>query len=343
MKKRIFALAVTVIMIMSLAVSASAVDYRYFELNEDFSKLTDNEGKVYEKIELPDGTFTDSHYSYQYYYSVEIPISLSVGYTAQVYSLAENYDILRIEWYTDKADPDRLIYAGPEAKADIENFLSGNTNLFKVRSNFSEEYYAKIDGDLVSRINAFAKANPNATETFEVSDLAKYDVATTSFTLLSYSKNYVVAKECGGLYQIGDDWYYVNFGDLDNNYFNAEGYFSYRKGAIALTKLDPALGAELTGIAMTQNYWSYTYESEYRYIEDDPFDFGNYADSSAAKVFFWISFAFIGFVVPTIPLIFGLVLPNTKKRPHSKKWYAVACISLVWIISAAVIMLILIL
>lgn len=341
MKKRFFALVTAAVILLSMILPVSAAEYKNFKLSEDTMTLSDGE-TTYERIDLPNGYFNDSHYTYQFYYPVSLPNTSS---SASICAISKDRDILNAELYFETYGALNILYAEETARADLEKFFSGENELFRMRSNFNEDYYAKIDKSLIERINAYVEANPDKAETIDVSRLTKPVATTASFTILSYSKDYVVAKEYGGIYKIGDSmdgWYYVNFGDLDNSYFNVDGYFSYRKGTITLTKLDVALGMELGELSAAQDYMFTTYESEYQYVDEDIFDIGSYEDSLAARVFFWVIFSLFGFVMPAIPMIFGLVLPNTKKR-RTKKWYIVAACSLLWIIAAAVIMLILLL
>lgn len=342
MKKRFFALVTAAVILLSIILPVSAAKYKNFKISEDTRTLSDGE-TTYERIDLPEGYFTDSHYSYQYYYPVEMPNNSNMN--GQLSAISKARNILSVELYFEQYGELNLTYAEKTAKADLEKFFSGENELFRMRSNFSKDYYAKIDKSLVERLDAYVNANPEKAETVDVSKLTQPVMTSASFTILSYSKDYVVAKEYGGIYKIGDSidgWYYVNFGDLDNSYFNVDGYFSYRKGTITMTKLDSVLGLELGTLSAAQEYMFTTYESEYQYVDEELFDLGNYEESVAARVFFWIVFAFLGFVIPAVPMIFGLILPNSKKR-YTKKWYIVAAFSLLWIITAAVIMLILIL
>ena len=342
MKKRFFALVTAAVILLSIILPVSAAEYKNFTISEDTLTLSDGE-TTYERINLPEGYFADSHYSYQYYYPIEMPNGSNIN--GQLSAISKARDILSVELYLEQYGSLNILYAEKAAKTDIEKFLSGEDELFRMKSNFSKEYYAKIDKSLIERLNAYVEANPDKSETIDVSKLVQPIMTTASFTILSYSKDYVVAREYGGIYKIGDSfdgWYYVNFGDLDNSYFNVDGYFSYRKGAITMTKLDSVLGLELGTLSAAQEYMFTTYESEYQYVDEEFFNLGSYEESVAARVFFWIVFVFLGFIIPAVPMIFGLVLPNTKKR-HTKKWYIVAAFSLLWILTAAVIMLILIL
>ena len=338
MKKRFFALVTAAVILLSIILPVSAAEYKNFTVSDDMKTIFDGE-TTYEMIELPDGYFTDSHYSYNFYYSVCVPGYYSY---ADIYAISKDLDILKIEFYDEKGNKTGLLYAKSATKADIEEFISGKSSFYKIRSNYSSEVYSKIDASIVGEIEAYVAENSDKAETVEVAKLIDNDFATNSFTLQAYSKNYIVAREYGGVYRVNGEWCYVGFDDLENNHFNDSGYFSYRKGSVTLTKLDEALGEKLTEAALSANYLPYSYDSEYQYVDEEFFNLGSYEDSVAARVFFWIVFVFLGFIIPAVPMIFGLVLPNTKKR-HTKKWYIVAAFSLLWILTAAVIMLILIL
>ncbi|MBO4212640.1 MAG: hypothetical protein J5894_00840 [Clostridia bacterium] len=337
MKKRFFALVTAAVILLSMILTASAAEYKNFSLSYDMNTISDGETD-YERISIPDGYFIDSHYIYSFYY----PVGISDHNTAPLCALSADHDLLRIEFYDDKTGKIDFLYAAPSARDDIAEFVSGKSEFYKIRSNYSNSSYGKIDASLVSAMVAYAEENPNATLTVDVSKLLNADFATSSYTLLSYSKNYVIAREYGGIYEIDGEWFYVNFGSLGNNNFDANGYFSYRKGEVTLTKLSKELGAKISAASVLTEYWSHDYETEYQYVDEDFFDIGSYEDSLAARVFFWVIFSLFGFVMPAIPMIFGLVLPNTKKR-RTKKWYIVAACSLLWIIAALVIMLILLL
>lgn len=81
------------------------------------------------------------------------------------------------------------------------------------------------------------------------------------------------------------------------------------------------------------------YRTQVYYEEDQPgFDS---TPVDGAPVEFWIFYSLMGFVLPAVPLVFGLVLPHTKRTGHDKRWYGLAIAASVWIIGAIVMMIIL--
>lgn len=66
---------------------------------------------------------------------------------------------------------------------------------------------------------------------------------------------------------------------------------------------------------------------------------GDYAEWT---VTFWVAFALVGFVAPIPFLIVGFALPRSKKRGSPEYWYIVAILAGIWLLLAAVLLVILV-
>ena len=121
-------------------------------------------------------------------------------------------------------------------------------------------------------------------------------------------------------------YYYVNYLTLGNQYFDADGNFSYRSGTVGLIALNSAQSATVQGAVESQ---SYRY-AEYEWEDDE------WIDDDVSAGFFWVMLVLFGFLMPIPFLVIGLVLPNSAKRGYPKYWYVLAVIAVVWMILAAI-------
>ncbi len=157
-------------------------------------------------------------------------------------------------------------------------------------------------------------------------DLPKYSI-------YGFDQTRTIAHEHGAIYVMDETYWYINYDALDNNYFDSQGYFSYRSGSVALTKVDTA--------TMTSNVLATEEEFhiQYTYAEDENVRFM----AADPTVVFVVVTVLIGYLLPAVPLALSLVFAFVRGARERKRWLIIAVLSAVWLLLSTVILLLILL
>ncbi len=322
MKKLLCVIMFSVIIASSLTlfVSAGEKPAEYDEpiewsLSGDGKKLTASTGKVYYSYELG---IDAEMYPWSIYYFSET-VRVNSGLVASVRSYDRYGEIV---WLQTSGDP--IIYATEVGKQILDGFVDGTGRAY--RFELEDYYYSRIDASIAAELRS-AYINGENRYTFDVRELRdyiRYDVQfEDSQEIFQYNEGYI--------FDIGSEYYYVHFDSLDNTHFDADGNFSFRSGEVELMKLEGEMGETvanaLFGIRRNPRHRTNNFET------DDN-------NSEMPMALFWIPYVLVGFVLPLPFLTLGLIFANVRKK--SKHWYAVVISAGVWMLLAAILMIVLI-
>ncbi len=302
-----------------------------WEVSEDGKTIVGG-GKTYKRFSVEDIYKFDPIEEYEYYNEVNLPLD---GYEyATLSSYAKSGDVI----WADNGSGKVWIYATEEAIDSIEHFFYSapkSFQLFEAEESLNYRSYPTLED-----IDAFEELRKSGVTAMavRVSDLRD----APCYTICTYDEYGVFRYACCAIYEYEDGLYYLNYLDLDNSYFDADGNFSYRSGAVTLTRLEEHVKETAEELINGMEYVPYTYTYEYDesddYFEDDPV-----YNEITSVVLFWIAYALLGFAAPIPFLVFGYTFPKSERRGYPKYWYAVGIAATVWIVSAGVLMLFLIL
>lgn len=322
MKKLLCAILFSVILASSLTVFASAGEKpaKYDEpiewsLSGDGKKLTASTDKVYYRYELA----IDAEMNpWSIYYFVNT-VRVNSGQTASVRSYDRYGEIV---WLQTSGDP--IIYVTDVGRQILDGFADGTGRAYylELDENYSSVYYTRIEASFAKELrNAYINGENRYTfDVRELQDYIRYDVQ------FGDSQDIFCCEE-GYIFIIAGDFYYVHFDSLDNTHFDADGNFSFRSGEVELMKLEGEMRDTVADANFDPRHRTSNFET------DDN-------NSEMPMALFWIPYVFVGFVLPLPFLALGLIFANVKKR--SKHWYAVAISAGVWILIAAILMIVLI-
>jgi hypothetical protein len=136
--------------------------------------------------------------------------------------------------------------------------------------------------------------------------------------------------------------YYLNYDRLSNEYFDADGEFSYRRGSVDIYEVN---NTEMYGAIldaednMRDTYKGVEYEDDSAFLGDLGFDVDG---KIVSLVIFWFIFVAIGIILPVWPLIKGIKNSRSDKHARKRYWLFASLASLVIIVIDVVIMLLLI-
>ena len=133
----------------------------------------------------------------------------------------------------------------------------------------------------------------------------------------------------GAIYVSDGAYYYLNYVNLGNQHFDANGYFSYRSGEVMLTRAEAYRGGIKEALdPLTEESWPGSAE-------------GVLYDGKAVMVLFWIGFALLGFIAPIPFFVLGILLSRSKKPGSPKYWRILSYIAVAWFALSAVLLLLL--
>lgn len=152
--------------------------------------------------------------------------------------------------------------------------------------------------------------------------------------VLTFDSTDSVCCVTGAVFVLDDGIFVVDFAALPANCFDADGHISYRAAEIPGVMLNADAERDYRDLQ-----WQFYQKKIVSRPYDEPFDPEKMEKS--ARIMFWIFFVLIGFLVPVVPLVLGLVIANDKDRGKPKRWYVVSALAGAWILIALIIMIIL--
>ena len=317
---RLAALLLSLLLLASLCILPISAESQDWDLSEDGRTLTHGDEVDYDAYRLPLGYRIRPHSVYAYEKPAFNPNSY---YDETVYA---DEPARAIHWLGYYLTED-TVYLTEDTLEALEDFLGGTPECFYL----TDEYDAgesKLEAALVESLDA-----STATETLDVSrDL----YGATRYELLAYDESATLCFTYGAIYEIDKVFYYVNYTELSNEHFDADGNFSYRAGSVEGRRLTDDLEGSLK--PHLNDLENADYAPEYSYEEGDYFVPDPNDDS---PLFFWSCYVFLGFLLPTVPLVFGLVLPRREKLGKPTYWYAMAIAAGAWIVLALALMVLL--
>lgn len=322
----IAALLLTLPLTLSLPCAAESETSREaveWQLSEDEYTLTGN-GRTYTRCdELPVGQKVNTDTLYVFENTVRLD-----GRTMSVVASSPDAEVV---WLTSTIsdlwdDPyATAVFVTKEGRDALEAMAAGQMSAWRLEddnSTFGSTKQASFDGDLLRRMNGLA-----ATEEVNVSVLkgcVRYDI-------LGFDSTGTVYTVCGAVYEERDRYLYVNYLSLGNQYFDADGNFSYRSGQVSAIRLE---GDVLSDFLATTDRLKAVSTSV---IHEDELTFDPDEEMETSIAAFWGCLIIFGFILPIAPLVVGLVMPHSAKRGYPTRWYLVALLSAVWIVIAIVI------
>ncbi len=216
------------------------------------------------------------------------------------------------------------IFATDRGAADLKSFVNGNIGSLRLEDR--DGLVADISEDLVAEWDAALRSDRN-TEIFDVIDIKPNGKKAEVYYIAAVDVNNTLAYNYGAVYRLSGEYWYVNYADLANNYFDADGNFSYRGGSVKMTRLSDTSELEDVISSTEYRFSEYTYEADGIYYDYEE-------NSNGWIIVFWIFYA-IFIVIPPIPvIILGLILPFIKKLGKPKYWFSLSAFALLWLIFA---------
>lgn len=318
---RKIALALALVMIIaslfSISVLADNIPFVSWSLSDSKTELKNgSDGRVYNlyRTEVPLNEVSSTIYVYS------DTVDYKDGYYP-VSTIYQNPDYKDAVWIDGYYGND--IFVTAQGKKGLDAFLAGDVGSFWLTD---QDLYREIMA--TEKVAAFDKALHDGinTQSFEVKNLSpegKIEV----YEILAMDKSRTFAYVYGAIYQLDvDEYWYVNYYELGNEYFDANGEFSYRRGSVTMTRLEDSEAVRAMIAATDYFYPNYVYEDDGRVVEEP--------DDTGTWMFFWVAYV-LCFLLPPIPLIaVGAILPFIKKLGKPKYWFIFMAFAILWLIAA---------
>ncbi len=296
MKKKILLFSLVVMLLLCISVSAERIDW---VLSDDESSIIVGD-KAYEKYD-----------GYLYPSDIFAPEATFV-FDKEVYFTGLYKNNASDEILCYGYDSVNGLYVTEAGKKALDDFVEGKFSGYKLLL-FNCDEYASITAQWINELDT-----TGVTEELDVRDLQHVSVHYVS----GYDATETVAHFIGAIYEINDSLYYVNYDKLPNNYFNADGSFSYLKGVVKASKLSSSKEADF-GLYL-ENARTFEYEFE----ETSSKEFNS---KGIAIAYFSIVTAIFGFIIPIVPTAIGFIRILKKKTKNPKRWYLVFSACALWL------------
>lgn len=159
----------------------------------------------------------------------------------------------------------------------------------------------------------------------------------SGWVIYGYDSTRTVYAGAAALYNDGNDWLYVDYATLGNDRFDADGNVSLRSGTIPCIRLNAAGCKAVDDILANKIYVEMITEYENMQKPNPP------ELRTPLVVMFWIVYVLVGFGLPVVPLVLGLVFANRAKWGKPRRWYLISILAGVWMLLSLVLILLLIL
>lgn len=315
MKKKIISILFALALMLTLCIIVSADEYTEWSISEDGQTLIvgSDTYKLYEEYLYPTDKFLpEKSFIYE---------NTSPSYLYLKRNYEENGIMIVSDYYGTGTE---YIYVNNEGRATLNSFINGAFSNYKISDKYFSEY-ASTSKNWINNLDG------GSITTIDVRSLETCE----RYYILGYDSTETVAHIVGAVYDRNDTYFFVNYDNLSNNYFDANGNFSYRQGTVKAYKLNTAQSSDMVEYLSNMT----AYETSFEGYEDALFTGFNRGAYVVIFVLFTIMF---GFITPLVPVIIGAIRVSKGKSKNPKRWYLMFIGCGLWIVFAICILLTLI-
>ncbi len=297
MKKKIITILFALLLMSALCFVVQADDYTEWTISNDGSTLLldDTAYELYEGYLFPSDEFApEVTFIYENRF-----------YLSELRRNEENLDILYVS-----GD----FYVTENGKKALDNFIDGNFSQYKI----CDKYFDRYSNTSLNWINSL---DGGKIEAFDVRDLANV----SNYYVVGYDKTGTVAHIIGAIYYVNNSFYFINYDKLSNNYFDANGNFSYLRGTVNAYKLNDVQANDV------RSY--YDNMKSFDTVREEGAQFDGLSNEFFVAIFVIITAVF-GYIIPLIPAIIGAVKITKGTTQNPKRWYLLLILCGLWILFA---------
>lgn len=309
--------------------------YVKWTLSEDRKTLTGN-GKTYTHYQNSDLGATvilsERRYHFATEFSFRPPNIEGEEEICTVQSSGPNSELAWIEWQDHIT-----VYATSRAAQRLDELIEGKAESYRL---LDESYnQTAVEDSLMNTLQAL-RSSPNAVgKLYHASVLGGKE----PYRVGGVDANQSFMCVYGLVYEMADGYYYLDIAgdniDYTGNSFSVGK--SYR-----LYKLDTDTAKTLDGLLERLEYHPLEHVYEEREVREE-IEREQLAQSEKptgeerSQGGFVALFVIFGLIPPAVALVFGLLLPRSKRLRHPKHWYVIAYAAMLWLVAAVSLMILL--
>ena len=264
-----------------------------------------------------------------YYFAQTIEYSLNND-SHGPYENAEIHSSSRdAEWIWVWTQDGSYMYATEKGKKHLDAFLDGDFGSYVILDKDWKR--AGTGAKLLQDLQALTSDEGVAQDKVKGQDIADYEYYYVGST--DRSNTFVMRQ--GMVIKLTDGYYYLDFAAYDypseNNLLNSWKSYAVHRLSDDMKESFTQDLKDLHAPEKTVFYEEWEYEDEWR---DDTEQSVGVEDDADSILVFKIMFVIFAILLPILPLVFGLVLPHSKKLKRPMHWYVLALVSALWIWAA---------
>lgn len=318
--KRLLSIAVAVLLLVTAVVSVGAATTEDFMISNDGTQFCYN-GEVYRHVTLPYSDVVEP-YDMELITTKYQPDADGYEWDVEFYHNPEIEGLIVAVGYHDTYCS---VFVTEDGEALIDDYLNGKySHWWLWTADHDTLYFSELPDTLILAL----QASENETLTVDASELE----ALTSLDIIGLDASQTVRHTHGAIYVMDDGYYYLNYDALQNNMFSSDGYFSYRGGDVELIRLDDAEAAQIDTATGNKQAW----DVNYGYSGNLELDWS--LPEGASLVIFIVIATILGFVLPLVPLVLGLIVARSPKTKNPHGWYLLAGLAALWILCVAILL-----
>lgn len=227
-------------------------------------------------------------------------------------------------------------YVSADGKKHVDAFFDGEADSYLICSG---EYIYHNGAIGIVTVDALDSAYNGGAEKIKVDvrDLKNL----SCYSVLAVDSTGTLGYEHGVIYDFDDGTHgYISYDALGNQYFDADGNFSFRNGEVEVAIIEGTLLSDVLTDANNMEYNAPNYISS---DDEDDFGLGSGFFAASAVVIFWFCYILLGFILPLPFIIVGLILPRIKKLGKPKYWYIMSICAGAWLVLCAILLVVILL
>ena len=251
--------------------------------------------------------YLDPRTVYKYENSVQLGDETGYSSPCAVRSSSADAEFVWVSGYSQN-----YIYASSVGKAELDAFLAGTSVKYTLDEDAKSADISSIDVEALDT----AAREQSGTLIVEVKSLENQQ----RYDIVAHDSTFTFAYVHGAVYYVDNTYYYISYDMLGNNYFDANGNFSYRSGTVSLSVVDPMCASAIEQAKSELK----AYEVQYLY------EGGGYYEESSPTAH-WVVFI-LACVIPPIPLM--VVGISQCVSSENKRWLVFTLLTALWLLLA---------
>ena len=319
MIKKISFFAIAFAFVLAATFSVCAAEYVQWRFTNDGSVL-EGDGVEYYRYEAPRLVYENAKSVYRYEDTAENAINTDCY--GQVSAPHADSDFVWV--FNDYNEV--VIFTKGDAAAEFDKFFAGEGVFRLVNSDLK---VGDVGKDVVDMI--VGTEGPNRTES--VSELEK----TPNYELTVFDNSRTFYYKVGRLFKLDGKYWYVDYDSLENQHFDADGEFSFRRGEVELALVNTEANDEIDRVVKNFKYVN----ADYTWEDYDPYYENVREQYEQPLSVFWTSYSILGFGIPMIIGVLFALMAKRKKLGKPKYFYSVSAACAAWIVFAGIVALML--